>query len=92
VRAFLAILIPLLLPTVLYILYARFGRRDAASVGGETVPADMPWSWLLLSGGLLVLVTFFAIYLFEDRGGGGYHPAQIIDGEIKPGYFDAESN
>ena len=37
---------------------------------------------------ILVVVTLVALYVFEDTGQGKYHPARIIDGEIKPGYFD----
>jgi hypothetical protein len=48
----------------------------------------MPWSWLIIAGGFLVAVTFVALYVFEDAGRGKYHPAQTIDGRIKPGYFE----
>lgn len=91
-RGFLAILIPLLLPTILYVLYAKFVRRHAQTAGGAAVPLEMPWSWLAIAGGVLAIVVFFAIYLFEERGAGRYHPAQVIDGEVKPGYFDGPSN
>ena len=53
---------------------------------------EMPWSWLVIAGGILVIVTLLALYLFEDAGRGQYHPAQIIDGEIKPGYFGDNPN
>jgi hypothetical protein len=29
---------------------------------------------------------------FEDAGRGKYHPAEIIDGKIKPGYFGDNPN
>ena len=53
---------------------------------------EMPWSWLVIAGGILAIVTFLALYYFEDVGHGQYHPAQIIDGEIKPGYFGDQPN
>lgn len=87
-RGVLAILIPLLLPTILYVLYAKFVRRHAPTAGGPAVPLEMPWSWLAIAGGVLAIVVFFAFYLFEERGAGRYHPAQVIDGEVKPGYFE----
>jgi hypothetical protein len=53
---------------------------------------EMPWSWLIIAGGILVIVTLLALYLFEDAGRGKYHPAEIIDGKIKPGYFGDNPN
>ena len=81
-RAFLAIVLPLALPTALYVLYMTMARRRPAQ------PIEMPWSWLIIAGTVLVIVTLLALYLFEDAGRGTYHPARIVDGEIKPGYFD----
>lgn len=91
-RGLLAIVIPLALPTALYFIYAQIARRRASATGAELPPMQMPWSWLLLAGGLLVVVTTLVVYLFQDGGRGIYHPAQIIDGEIKPGYVDDHAN
>lgn len=89
-RALLAIVVPLALPTALYIIYMAMARRRAEATGGAAPPMEMPWSWLIIAGGILVVVTFVALYLFEDVGRGQYHPAQVIDGEIKPGYFERQ--
>jgi len=86
-RAFLAIVLPLALPTALYVLYMTLARRRPGG-GAAAQPIEMPWSWLIIAGTVLVIVTLLALYLFEDAGRGTYHPARIVDGEIKPGYFD----
>jgi hypothetical protein len=90
-RAFLAIVLPLALPTALYVLYMTLTRRPGVT-GAAAQPMEMPWSWLVIAGGILVIVTLSALYLFEDFGRGPYHPAQFIDGEIKPGYFGDKPN
>jgi hypothetical protein len=92
VRAFLAIVLPLALPTALYLLYMTLVRRRSGAAGATSRPIEMPWSWLAISGGILVIVTLLALYLFQDFGRGSYHPAQYIDGEIKPGYFGDKPN
>jgi len=91
-RAFLAIVLPLALPTALYVLYMTLAKRRPGATGAVAQPMEMPWSWLIVAGGILVVVTVVALYVFEDTGRGKYHPARIIDGEIKPGYFDDKSN
>jgi hypothetical protein len=91
VRAFLAIVLPLALPTALYVLYIALVRRRRPA-GAASQPMEMPWSWLAIAGGILVIVTLSALYLLEDFGRGPYHPAQYIDGQIKPGYFGDKPN
>ena len=91
-RAFLAIVLPLALPTALYVLYMALVRRRPGATGVAAQPMEMPWSWLIIAGGILVIITIVALYVFEDAGRGKYHPALIIDGEIKPGYFEDETS
>jgi H+/gluconate symporter-like permease len=92
VRAFLSIVLPLALPTALYVVYMTLARRRPGAAGAAAQPMEMPWSWLIIAGGILAIVTFLALYFFEDVGRGQYHPAQVIDGEIKPGYFGDKPN
>lgn len=91
-RAFLSIVLPLALPTALYVVYMTLARRRPGAAGAAAQPMEMPWSWLIIAGGILAIVTFLALYFFEDVGRGQYHPAQVIDGEIKPGYFGDKPN
>jgi hypothetical protein len=91
-RALLSIVVPLALPTILYVIYMALARRRAGAAGLPVAPMEMPWSWLIVAGGILAAVTFVALYVFEDGDRGQYYPAQVIDGEVKPGYFDDKSD
>jgi hypothetical protein len=88
-RSFLTIVVPLALPTLLYFLYVAAVRRRNTMAGTASQPIEVPWSWLIIAGGLLVAITFAAYTLFGGSDGRGpYHPAQRIDGKIQPGYFE----
>lgn len=81
-RQILQIAIPLVLPTVLYFLYLRFLRRSAGAA------PDVPWFWLGIAGGVLVVVTFGAAAMMGGAPPGSvYEPAKVIDGKIVPGHF-----
>lgn len=84
-RVALTVLLPLLLPSVLYFGYmalAREGSPDAQSV---------PWFWLGGSGLLLALIALVLVSSLEGAEPGAvYHPAREVDGRIEPGYFGPE--
>lgn len=88
-RRLLTILIPLLLPTLLYFGYLWFARnRGATAAGGSQSPRDIPWLWLGVAGLLLLAVTLVASSLFGGAAPGSrYHPPQLIDGQVQPGGF-----
>jgi hypothetical protein len=87
VRVALTVLLPLLLPSIIYFSYvalAREGPRDAQAV---------PWFWLLVSGLALALIAFVFLSVFEGAEPGSvYHPPRAVDGRIEPGYFGPEEN
>lgn len=84
-RQFLQIVVPLLLPTVLYFVYLKLARRRG---GGSNAPPDVPWVWLGIAGGALVLVSLGAVALMGGAPPGShYEPAKVIDGRIEPGHF-----
>ena len=84
-RVALTVLLPLLLPSVLYFGYmalAREGSPDAQSV---------PWFWLGGAGLLLALIALVLVSSLEGAEPGAvYHPAREVDGRIEPGYFGPE--
>jgi hypothetical protein len=88
-RRLLTILIPLLLPTLLYFGYIWFDRqRGATSPGGAQSARDIPWLWLGAAGLLLLAVTLVASALFGGAAPGShYQPPQLIDGQVQPGGF-----
>jgi hypothetical protein len=85
-REFLTIVLPLLLPTALYLLWAvsvgRAQTADAASMW-----RGFPWIWLTLAGVALVAVVVALVVQFDDsRTPGTYVPPRVENGEIVPGH------
>jgi hypothetical protein len=83
VRQFLEILLPLILPTLIYVSYVVLARAR-----GATGQPEVPWFWLAAAGGLLLVVTFVAIALLggappTDR----YLAPRMENGKIVPGQF-----
>ena len=85
-RQFFEIVLPLILPTVIYIGYMLLARPHP----GSNVPAlDWPWLWLGVAGVALLILTLVAIALFGGAAPSArYQPAKVINGEIKPGHFE----
>jgi hypothetical protein len=86
IRAILTVILPLLLPTALYLLWAIAMRRATAS--GDAL-RDLPWPWLA-SAGLVLLIG--ALALATQRFGGGekgiYVAPVAVDGKIIPGHIE----
>jgi hypothetical protein len=84
-RILLTIAVPLLLPTLLYLLWLAAARRTVLAA-----PAPwraLPWPWLVGAGVALAAVM---LYLVGTRIGGSprgvYVPPQYIDGRVVPGH------
>jgi len=87
-RQFLTIVIPLLLPTLLYFGYLSLVRRRSAGAGAPVASADIPWIWLAGAGVLLLAVTLMAIALFGGaEPGSHFESPKLIDGQVQPGGF-----
>jgi hypothetical protein len=87
-KKLLMVVLPLMLPTLIYMAYMMIDRRKAAASGGVPVPwwVGAPWTWLITGGVLLagiVLVTVALTGGFETSG--TYHPARLIDGKVIEG-------
>jgi hypothetical protein len=88
-RIALSVVLPLILPTLVYFAYAWIQRRRGIPMAMQA--AEVPWSWLVAAGVVLVAASLLAFFLLEQgTGTGTYHPARIIDGRIEPGYFDSD--
>ncbi len=85
-RVVLSVILPLLLPTALFFLYAWYVSRRAQAAGAEPRQIDVPWSWLAIAGMLLVLVTLAinVIYGHAEKGS-TYEPARLENGKLVPG-------
>jgi hypothetical protein len=84
-RVFLTIILPLLLPTALYLLWAvltnRFRVSDMLEAGQR-----LPWIWLGLAGVVAAGVVVVTMVQSGDRLEGSYIPPHLENGEIVPGH------
>jgi len=72
-----------LLPFALYGLYWRF----SPSPNGRTT--QHPWSYLLISGLVLVAASFVVLGVTEGSGQqGNYVPAHLENGHVVPGHVE----
>jgi hypothetical protein len=91
-RLVLTVLLPLLLPTLLYVLWlAAAGPAHPAHPAhpaGASPRRPLPWPWLLAAG---LLLTAAMLYLVGTRLGGTpdgvYVPPKYIDGQVVPGHL-----
>lgn len=87
-RQILSIVVPLLLPTLLYFGYMAVTRRRAQAAGQPSAIKDIPWTWLAVAGVVLVAVTFAAMALFGGaEPGSRYRLPSLESGQVKPGGF-----
>ncbi len=83
IRVFLEVVLPLLLPTALYLLWISSLRPK-----GAVDWTGLPWIWLAGAGALLVaIVLFLAADLFGSPKNGVYVPPRWQNGRIVPGHI-----
>jgi hypothetical protein len=86
-RVFLTIVLPLALPTVLYLLWLRAARWTES--GGAVRWQGMPWIWLVGAGVLLLAAVLLTITVhFGTQQSGVYVPPHLRDGQIVPGHIE----
>ena len=86
-RVFLTIVLPLLLPTGLYLLWVgTFGAEQ----GGHAVRwAAMPWIWLAGAGAVLLAIVLFVVTVhFGSTQEGVYVPPRWDGDHIVPGHME----
>lgn len=85
-REILEIVVPLVLPTLLYLLWVVVVRR--AGLGGATAWQGMPFLWLAGAGVVLLALFLFVVTVHygTDRPG-IYVPPQYKNGGVVPGHF-----
>jgi hypothetical protein len=77
-RLFFTIVVPLLLPTTVYLLWLRF-----AGAGGEQ--RDVPWLWLAAGGVALAAIVVGTLTLSGGAKDGTYVPPHLENGRVVPG-------
>ena len=86
-RVSLTIILPLLLPTAIYLLWMRLAHWPEADV--KTRWSAMPWIWLVGAGAaLLVLVMVSVNVHFGSPQQGVYVPPRWEQGHIVPPHIE----
>jgi hypothetical protein len=86
-REILTLVVPLLLPTVLYLVWLRAARWPEA--GGTVAWHRLPWVWLAVTGVALTAVVLFVVTVgFGTETSGIYVPPRVENGKIIPGHIE----
>jgi hypothetical protein len=86
-RVLLTIVLPLVLPTALYLLWVRTTQWEDG--GGAMRWRALPWLWLAVAGVvLLALVLFVVTVHFGTSEQGVYVPPRYEGGHVVPGHIE----
>ena len=86
-RVFFTIVIPLLLPTAIYLAWLRVGHRHEAAEGVHW--SALPWVWLAGAGALLLALVLFVVTVhFGTSEEGVYVPPRYEGGHVVPGHIE----
>lgn len=84
-RVALTIILPLLLPTALYLLWAfAAGRLTEPSA---LVWRGLPWGWLAVCGAVLAAAVLVLVSQLGGVRNGSYVPPHVEDGRVVPGHI-----
>jgi Family of unknown function (DUF6111) len=84
-RVLLTIVLPLLLPTMLYLLWVTTLRPSPS----ETPWAALPWLWLAGAGVVLLAIVLFVVTVhFGAPQQGVYVPPRWENGHMIPGHME----
>jgi Family of unknown function (DUF6111) len=86
-RVFLTIVLPLLLPTALYLLW--IGTLGSSHEGVAVSWAAVPWIWLAGAGAVLLAIVLFVVTVhFGSPQEGIYVPPRWQGDRIVPGHIE----
>ena len=90
-RVFATIVLPLLLPTALYLLWVRVADRSRR--GRPVRWAALPWVWLVGAGTVLLILVLLAVNLhFGTPQQGVYVPPRYEHGQVVPSHIEPKPN
>ncbi|HEV8030956.1 MAG TPA: DUF6111 family protein [Stellaceae bacterium] len=90
-RVFATIVLPLLLPTALYLLWIRLAEQSGH--GRPVRWTALPWVWLAGAGTvLLIAVLVFLNVRFGSTRQGVYVPPRYENGQVVPPHFEPKPN
>lgn len=86
-RVLLQYLLPLLLPTILYVVWWwAYGRHRLVADGGRPLLTAGPWFWLVIGGvALMAAGLVFTALTSGEAPGGRYVAPHLEDGRVVPG-------
>ncbi len=85
-RIFLNYLLPLALPTAIYVVYMLMARDDAKAL--EVRLRAAPWFWLVIAGFMLMVAGLITLGIIDGNDPGTtYQPPHLEDGRVVPGEF-----
>ena len=89
-RQLLTIVLPIVLPILVYWLYITMARHKAQRVeGGDELPGwdRAPWAWILLAGVVLMIATLVVFRLQSGvQPDVKLEPPRLIDGQVVPAH------
>lgn len=65
-KLILTYIVPIVLPTALYMLWLLSMQERDRRAGRPVTPHDPPWAWLLIAGFALTAVVLLATLLFDE--------------------------
>jgi hypothetical protein len=90
IRVFFTIVLPLLLPTAVYLLWVT--NLGAPQDSGAVAWASLPWIWLAGAGVLLLAIVLFVVTVgFGTPQEGVYVAPRDVNGHIIPGHIEPKA-
>ena len=87
-RVFLTVILPLLLPTALYVLWS-VGAGRAQAVASNDPWRALPWPWLAAAGAVLAALVLGMLVEIGGTRDGVYVAPHLEDGKIVPGHVES---
>lgn len=87
IRVFLFFILPIVLPTLMYLGWLYFIRQDDEGEGGKAaLVREGPWFSLILAGLALMIIGLISVAVTGGMSPGGVYQAPYAkDGKIIPG-------
>ena len=94
-RVFFTIVLPLALPTALYVAWLWLGHWSPRGSPEESRESEairwaaLPWVWLVAAGAVLLALMLFVVTVhFGSPQPGTYVPPHVENGQIVPGHIE----
>jgi hypothetical protein len=90
-RALLEYIVPIVLPSLLYLAWLAYENRRVAEGGEGTLRRwqEGPWVWLFAAGVAIAVAGSLLLALWRGYGTEGrYVPPRVEDGRIVPGHVE----